>query len=234
MKIYDEVIKNISALVSSSAPITLDKSLAWNETDQNEIIFKNETAFELGESSLYSLSGIMLTSSESLVKDDEIVLIGQDLNEIKKDTPYARIVLARVNDKLMGEGNAIYQNIRKIDYTRYHIFPEGFMMRISSMNQRETVRVSSKALKKGMNFSSVGQLFIDKYKSHPAVEAVKIIFINTDDFKYDELSKLLVRTENITKALDHLVNKVKMDCQSCALQVVCNEVENMVKEDFKK
>ena len=45
---------------------------------------------------------------------------------------------------------------------------------------------------------------------------------------YDALSQSLLRSEQITQALDHLVNKVNMDCHSCALQEICEEVEKML------
>ena len=47
-------------------------------------------------------------------------------------------------------------------------------------------------------------------------------------FDYDALSQSLLRSEQITQALDHLVNKVNMDCHSCALQEICEEVEKML------
>lgn len=36
-----------------------------------------------------------------------------------------------------------------------------------------------------------------------------------------------LHTENITKALDHLLQNVKMDCHSCSLKEVCAEVEQL-------
>lgn len=234
MKIYDEVILSIDRLVNSYSYRVLNNSLVWKKGDEDELIFKNETGLELGEGSSYGLSEFVLTSDCNLVSKDEVILIGDELSELKKNSSYARIVLVRVNDELMGQGNKIYQNIRKIDYSRYHVHPEGFMVRISSMNQKESIRVSKKALVDGISFEGVGKLFIDEYKKVNAVEAVKIIFINLESFPYEELNKLIVKTENITKALDHLVNKVKMDCHSCKLQVVCNEVEKLVEEDFNK
>ncbi len=61
-----------------------------------------------------------------------------------------------------------------------------------------------------------------------------MIFVTSDDFPYADLPALQSKIENITKALDHLMNNVKMDCHSCSLQVICNEVEKKVEQDFKK
>ena len=61
----------------------------------------------------------------------------------------------------------------------------------------------------------------------PAVEAVTTLFITDPRFPFGELEALLLHTENITKALDHLLQNVKMDCHSCSLKEVCAEVEQL-------
>ncbi len=42
------------------------------------------------------------------------------------------------------------------------------------------------------------------------------------------------RSEQITTALDHLMKDVKMDCASCSLKEVCEEVEELTKKDFEE
>ncbi len=102
------------------------------------------------------------------------------------------------------------------------------------MNSKETLAVSKASIKEGVGFEKLGNLYINSYKKHPAVKAVKLIYITDPEFNYQELQKALTKGENITKSLDHLVNKVKMDCHSCAIQAVCNEVEELTKKDFQK
>ncbi len=236
MRIYDSVISSIDELVAASAIKTFkgQDSSSWPEGDQNSLLFRDEIAYELGRGTLPGLAGIALTSDENVLKEDEIVVIGQDFDEIKAETPYARIVIALVDGEKMGEGNLLYQNIRKIDYTRYHNNPKGMMVRISSMNSKESLAVSKAALKEHLSFQSLGKLYINAYKKNPAVKAIKIIFITDPQFNYEELHKALSKSEAIAKSLDHLANKVKMDCHSCAIQAVCNEVEALTKKDFKK
>ena len=125
----------------------------------------------------------------------------------------------------------MHLTIRKIEYTRYHLNPKGYMMRISAMNQREVVRIGKDALEEGLDFSKVGGLFLKEYHKNSKVEAVKLIFITEHEFPYEELSKLVMRSENITKTLDHLTKKVKMDCNACSLKEVCAEVEALCNLD---
>lgn len=233
MFIYDEIINEINKLnsnySSNSLIVNLDKEFKENP---NQIIFKNDKAFELGGGTLNGLNISLLTDEN--IEKDEIILIGDDLSKIKNDKNYARITIASVDLEKIGKNNTLYQNIRKFDYVKYHFAIDGIMIRESTFNQKESVLVSKTSLKKDkVDFSTLGSYFIKNYKALPFIKNVKVIFINNDSYDYASLAKLIQKEDNITKALDHLMNKVKMDCHSCSLQVICNEVERKVKEDFE-
>lgn len=229
MKLYDECITGVEGIVSNMDTKSLDFAKStWRDAGEKQMIFQNDTAFELGGGDLPAISSIALTDNADFVPCDEVILCGKDLNEIKSDTPFARIAILRVNEDAMGDGEALYQSIRKIEYSRYHTNPEGYMMRISALSGREAVRVSKKAIKKGMTFADVGKIFVDAYHKHAQVEAVRLLFITEPSFDYDELKKIMKKSEDITKALDHLMKDLKMDCEFCKLQDVCAEVEALM------
>lgn len=235
MRLYDECISGVDALLKEYPPRELRIACGeWKDAGKNQIIFQGDTAFELGGGVLPAVSSVALTDSKELVLNDEILLIGDDLPSIKSDSPFARIAIIRVNEEAMGSGNALYQAIRKIEYARYHVNPEGYMMRISAFMHREAARVSKGAIKNGIDFSKVGSLFIEEYKKRAPVEAVKLLFVTAKDFPYDRLSEIMDKSEKITKALDHLMKDVKMDCNVCSLKDVCDEVESLYEKDFKK
>lgn len=226
MKLYDECIVGVDELIAdySKRDITVD-STSWVDAGEKQMIFQNDTAFELGGSDLPAISSIALTDNVDFVPNDEVILIGKDLGELKGDTPFARIAILRVNEDNMGTGDALYQSIRKIEYTRYHLNPTGYMMRISAFTHREGARLSKSAVKNGISFADVGKMFVDSYHKQAQVEAVKLIFITDESFDYAKLEKIMQKSEDITKALDHLMKDLKMDCQFCKLQEVCAEVE---------
>lgn len=234
MKLYDECLIGVEELLADFpvTPLPLEKAGNWKDLGNNQVLFGSDTAYELGGKGKPAISSIALTDQEAFVPKDEVFLIGKDLSELTEDAPYARIAFLRAGDEALGSGQKLYSCIRKIEYTRYHLNPEGFMMRISSFSHREAVRVSRDALKKGLGFTQVGKLFIDAYKRQPAVEAVKLFFITDPDFPYDKLEAIMERSEQITTALDHLMRDVKMDCHTCSLKEVCDEVEALVDNDF--
>ncbi|MBR6335931.1 MAG: carbon monoxide dehydrogenase [Clostridia bacterium] len=233
MKLYDECFEGVGEILSqySVKSFEVQKYSRWESNDKNQIIFQSDTAYELGGGTLPALSSIALTDREDFVARDEILLIGRDLGEIKGDSPFARIALLNVNEDEMGTGEKLYQTIRKIEYARYHIHPEGYMMRISAFTHREAARVGKDAVKKGLSFGYIGRFFIDEYKKNPQVRAVKLLFVTDPGFPYDKLEAIMKKSESITTALDHIMKDIRMDCQTCSLKTVCDEVEALCEKD---
>ena len=234
MKLYDETIKEWLKILDSLQGRELDvkKGEDWKDIGNANMILRSDMAYELGGNHLPALSGMTLTADTSLVPRDEVLLYGKDLGEIHEDTPYARLAVLRVKENSMGEGNALYQAIRKMEYTKYHLNPEGFMMRISAANEREMVRIEKTALEKGLGFEQVGKLFLQSYHKNPQVEAVKLVFITLSDFPYEELEIYIKKAEEITKAIDHILKNLSMDCNVCSLKQICDEVEGMKELHF--
>lgn len=233
MKLFDNCISKMEGLLEGLPVCAFDMEHCpkWPDEGKNQMIFQSDMAYELGGSNLEAISGILLTDNEAVVPCDEILLYGQDLSELKEDISYARIALVRVKNTQDMDSDALYQMIRRIDYTRYHVSPKGYMMRISAMNKREAVRIHKEALKEGLSIKGVGRLFCEAYHKHPEVEAVKLMFITLPDFPYEETKKCLQKADDITKTLDHLAKKVQMDCQTCKLKDVCEEVEALYKKE---
>ena len=174
------------------------------------------------------------TADESLVRQNENLLLGNELSELNEDSPYARVSLCLVDEKKIGQGENLFNAIKTINYTRYHCNPEGFMMRISSANKRESVRISKESILKGLSFEKAGNLLIREFLKNPHVLKVKNIFINLKEFEYKKLEALINRTELIVKTIDHIAETSIMDCASCGLKKVCDEVEEIKELHFKK
>lgn len=234
MKLYDDVIKEISALLSPypCRKIAAAPKSSWKDAGGGSLVLRGDMAYELGGSGLPAVGGTLLTTESSLVPEDEILLYGKDLGRIQRDTAYARLAFVRVREDCLGEGNALYEEIRRMEYTRYHVFPEGFMMRISAASEREQVRIGRSSLRKGLGFAQPGRMFSEAYHRNPKVEAVKLIFITLSDFPYPELERQVKKAEQITKAIDHILKNLAMDCGACSLKQICDEVEGMKELHF--
>lgn len=234
MKLYDEVITRILELTGTTGRKLPTGDPAWQDLGKENLILRQEMAYELGGSTdkTFALGATAVTDRKDLVGQDEILLIGQDLPDIHADTHYARIALVLVNEAAFGQGNALYNAVKKVEYVRYHVNPEGFMTRVSLMNGRESARVSRAGLQKGLNFRKVGNLMLREYHKNPDILAVKLIFITDPAFAFRELKELVRSAQGITKAIDHVLKSGMTDCKSCSLQKVCEEVEGIKQLHF--
>lgn len=228
MKLYDETIQKIKTLLEKEESRRLPLSeAAWPQVSDRSMILRSDMAYELGGEGLPAIGITIVTASPELVLTDGITLLGRDLPEIRRDVPYARVALVRVGEETLGEGQALYGAIRALEYTRYHFYPEGFMMRVSAARGKESVRVGKAALEKGLDFTKVGNEIISAFHKKLSVEAVQVYYVTQEDFDYKALEKYGREAEGITKTIDHILKSAIMDCGACSLQKVCDEVEGL-------
>lgn len=234
MKIYDEQISKVLSLLKKEKGQQLELDNAqWEDVGKQNLVLRGEMSCELGGGTQPAINFLGVTSSKELVATNGAILYGQDLSQINTNSPYARITLLCIDEKLIGEGVGIYDTMRHLVNTRYGVNPKGFMSRISTSNNHEPVRVSKAAIEDGLSFSNVAQLYFDAYQAHKEVIATQVFFVTLWDFNYGELARLAKKNDEITAALDHILRDVKMDCSSCKLQLICNEVEGLKELHFK-
>lgn len=224
MNFFDSLIGDVSALTEnlSERDFALTQKL-WKDSGYSQVILQRDTAFELEG------TGFNLVTSGNV--EDGITVIGEDLAEISKSRSFARISIVQIEDEQ--DQQKAYNLIRKIEYVKYHHFPEGYMIRTASRSHKEAVRVSKKAIKDEISFQKVGSLLISKYKENPAVKGVRVIYITSTEAPYRQLETLAKRSNDITETLNHIMNSVKFDCDTCNLKPICDEVEGMKELHFK-
>lgn len=225
MNFFDKLIEEAELLVpSENKKKYLYSAPLWEDIGRNEVIMLRDSAYELDG------CGFNLVTSKQ-IENDEIIVAGEDLNEINSNSSFARVSIIQI-DNVENE-QAAYDLIRKIEYAKYHFFPKGYMMRTSSRSQKETVRISRTALNNGLTFEKAGSLLINKYKDNKAVKAVRVIFITDKNADFKALEALAKNNYNITETLNHIMNSVKFDCDSCNLKPICDEVDGMKELHFK-
>ncbi len=224
MKFFDSLISEVEKLISDFPKKEFTQDIPWCDVCQNQVIMRRDTAFELDG------VGFNLVTSHEVC--DGIILVGDDLNEIGADRRFARITVVQIEDN--GDEQKAYNLIKKIDYVKYHTFPDGYMMRSTSRSHKESVRVSGKAVKSGVDFRKIGSLLIEKYKEIPAVKGVKVMFVTAPDTDFSSIEKLAEKNHAIAETLNHIMNSVKFDCDTCNLKPICDEVEGMKELHFNQ
>lgn len=229
MSVFDQLIKDTNSVLDKKVFVSFDYSDNYKKfvSDKQELIFKKEAQFELGGENLNSVAFSLFTEDDNLVNKDEIIVIGKDLNEIKKDSSFARIALVKTKGVYLRGEQASYFILETINLKRYNINLKGYMIRTSVLSNREQVRVNKEAIKNKMSFRDVGSMYIDEFKKNQYVEAVKMIFINDEDVDYIKLEDISTTSLKIFRALNHAISDLKMDCKRCEWRTLCSQVEGM-------
>ena len=233
MELYNSLIRETRTLLERGTPKSwpYSASKTWTDIGSSELVLQKDAAYELGASGKGSANYVLFTSSAELVNRDEVLLYGPDLPEIRTDTDFARIVLLRVG-VLDDDEEKVYRILKDIEFAKYHVYPEGYMIRMSPENYREQVRVSKQALRKGIRFETVGNSYIRAYKKDPNVLNATVIFLTAPGFDYKAMKDNAKKAHDITDTLTHILEGLSTDCSVCALKDICDEVEGMKELHF--
>lgn len=225
MNLYDSIITTVLDETKKAGAVNImgNADKPWPVTESSELVMQRESAFELGGGTNPSVN-YTLVSTENFIEEDGIFLVGDDIKDISSDNAFARIVILKIDD--IGECEEAHDAIRNMEFARYHVFPKGYMVRVSSMSNREQVRVSKDAIKRGINFAAVGRAYIEKYKAIKQVKNVRVIFITKKEL-VESLGGYAKKADDITKSLTHIFDGLDADCGHCDFKKVCDEVEGM-------
>lgn len=228
MKLYDGIIKEVMETVGKEDAKRLPLDKNWTDVGQSELVMQRDSAYELGGSGKPSVNFTCVTTSGE-VKEDEILLIGKDLSAIRGNVSFARIVILETDDlgETAEDTEGAYSAIRDMEFARYHVYPKGYMVRVSSQSNQEEVRLSCEAISGGIDFAAVGKLYIEKYKAIDKVKNVRVIFITDNDALVETLRPNAKKVDDITDTLTHIFDGMATDCGSCNMKTVCDEVEGM-------
>ena len=232
MELYNHLITETKELLHGEPKAwAYDGLKKWNDLGSSELVLQKDAAFELGAQGKGSANYVLFTSNSELVDEDKVLLYGPDIGELKGDCDFARIVLLRLG-VLDDDDENVYRTLKDIEFAKYHVYPEGYMVRMSPESSREQVRVSKTAIRQGISFKSIGANYIEEYKKNPNVLAATVIFVTAPGYDYKKMQELAKKSTKVTGTLTHILEGLPTDCSICALKDVCDEVEGMKELHF--
>ena len=233
MELYNTLIRDTRGYLEKGSPKIWEyaERACWTDIGSSELVMQRDAAYELGASGKGSANYVLFSSSPELVSRDEVLLYGPDLREIRSDCDFARIVLLRVG-MLDDDNEKVYRILKDIEFAKYHVYPEGYMVRISPENYREQVRVSKQALKKGISFQNIGASYIRAYKRDENVLNATVIFVTAQGYDYVGMKDTAKKANDITNTLTTILEGLPTDCSVCSLKGICDEVEGMKELHF--
>jgi len=233
MKLYDKQIQTVNSLLANMKPKKwlLDNNKCADVCDKDTIIFRDETAYELGSMEKKSVCSVLFTDSDNV--KDEIFLYGKDITEIKNNSSFSHIVIVGL-DNFNRESEFEYEELKDIEFSIYRLSLKGYYTRISPVGEREQVRISKEAVNNNLSFENIGNSVISEFKKNPLVQSVKVIFITEDNFDYKTMSLTAHKVTAITKTLTTKFGNLKLDCSNCSMKPICDEVEGLRELHFSK
>ena len=233
MELYNALIKQTLSEFEDKPKKSYDfnPARAWKDVGSSELVLQKEAAYELGARGKGSANYILYTSSAELAGKDRVIVCGRDLKEISGDCDFARIVILRIG-VLDDDDEKVYRTLKDIEFAKYHVHPEGYMVRMSPESHREQIRVSKKAVAGGISFEKLGANYIAEYKKNPNVVNATVIFATDPTLDYAKLQALAKMSVDVTGTLTHIFEGLPTDCSVCALKDICDEVEGMKELHF--
>ena len=233
MELFNSLINDTRLFLGKSSPKVWDYSErdCWKDIGSSELVMQRDAAYELGASGKGSANYVLFSSDPELVNKEQVLLYGPDLKEIKADTDFARIVLLRVG-VLDDDNEKVCRTLKDIEFAKYHVYPEGYMVRISPESYREQIRVSKQAIRRGISFRSIGCSYIKAYKKDINVLNATVIFVTAPGYDYMGMKDTAKKANDITNTLTTILEGIPTDCSICSLKGICDEVEGMKELHF--
>ncbi len=235
MRLYDGIIKDTLDAVETApcSRFPYNAANCWQDQGESGFIMQRDSGLEIGSGGAPSVNYTCVTTG-GIVTSDEVCVYGEDIPVLKDGTAFARIVLLETED--LGEETdteKAFEAIRNLDFVRYHVYPRGYMVRVSAQSDQEQIRISKQAFEAGITFEKVGDLYIKKYKEVPGVKNVRILFLTQKDL-VEKLRPNAEKVRAITKTLTHILDGMPTDCGHCSMKPVCDEVDGMKELHLKK
>ena len=187
---------------------------------QDDLILEEETALELGNPKLGSLT--LLAWKEEKIEEDSIVLVGPDLPEIRNPSaPFAQIVL------VSGRFDDEYKCFCELRDVIYDIRLKGMMFRVLPSRQMIWIRINKQALEQGLSLGHLGRALIENLRAGDFVSGVRVVFVTSGKQDLSALSGPAARVERLVGAMMKMTEEMSYDCDGCEYRDVCNEVAEL-------
>jgi CO dehydrogenase/acetyl-CoA synthase beta subunit len=196
-----------------------------------EIILQEDTKLELGGENKQSFSIVHCIEDLTVVKDNQISLLGPEIDEISESRVDFGIFILIGIEENCEEKIELFKNLGFISNSI-----EGFMIR--TIPRRFWCRISSKVVKKNFSFQFLGNAIIALYreKFENLIKSLEIFFISSYSDSVEAFIKLfsgIARRQNerwkrkIQEWKKRIDCEYEWTCQTCPYQLSCLEIKKI-------
>jgi len=247
MKLFDKYMMEAAALLQPylkeyGRPVA-DEGPLWPLTDRNSFIMERDTALELGGYPKESVN-LIISSSQPLPFRDEdgglSLLIREsaplkegendNLRELCQDfngeahQSFGKIVFLQTEEFT---DDAAYEFQQAVQLADLRLKLEHVMTRSSSRQYQINLRVGKKAAEAGLGLDAMVRTMRQHFLLIPGVKDAAVILLAGDGPLYKQLLPIAEKVKDVTAALNTMFEGIDMDCGSCNLNEICDEVEGL-------
>ncbi|MCU0577596.1 MAG: hypothetical protein MUD15_12365 [Desulfobacterota bacterium] len=228
MELFEGIIHEFRAFIDGlPSRRTWEEELqsVWPGGGHRSVVMREDLGCELGSPEMESVSCILWTGKQNLVKNGCITLVGPDFTEAAgHGLPFGKIVLAGVDG--FDEENT-YDRHRDLDLLRYDLDLKGFMIRAVSQHQKEWCRISADALRSGFSAQTLASSLMALFRAKDYVQSMEVILITSSPGDVRALREIVAPAARIIAAMDKMAIELETDCETCDYQDVCGDAEQL-------
>ena len=225
MNIFDSFVYKTEEILSEYEMFVSVETASWPIEEKAQFIMERDTAVELGGYPKDSIN-LLLSSSSFDMCNNSVIIVGDgevDL-KVKSHISFGKIVLLKTREVPDDE---VYEFTQKLQISEVKFNLNGVMQRSSSERFFTNLRISKQAIEEGFSLPKYGNAVCEHFKRMDAVECVKVILILGESLLYKQLLPIAEDVKKVTIALNTIFDGIDMECGSCNLNEICDEVEGL-------
>ena len=233
MKLFDKYVKEAAALLqpylNDAAAFIPEDGPLWPLTDRNSFIMERDTAVELGGYPKESVNLIVSSSSELPVSG--LWVCGDAETAETSHISFGKIVFLQTEEL---EDGQVYDFQQAVQLADLRLYLEHVMSRTSSRQYQMNLRIGKKAADTGLGLDALARTMRQHFLQIPGVKDAAVILLAGDSLLYKQLLPIAEKVKDVTAALNTMFEGIDMDCGSCSLNEICDEVEGLREMHRKK
>ena len=191
-------------------------------------IMERDTAAELGGYPKESVNLILSTSGELPLDGVKILGRPDDIDAVRQGNgahlSFGKVVMLQTSEVSDDE---IYDYQQKVQMADIRLRLRDVMLRTSNQQFYTNLRIGKKAAAEGFSLPVMGRTVREHFLKVPYVENAAVVLIAGESNLYKELLPAAENVKKITVALNTMFEGIDMDCGSCSMSPVCDEVEEL-------
>ena len=240
MKLFEDVIRELrtwmdgmKASVHGYAEHAVG-AISWPEGERGNIVMQSDTAIELGNPRDESVSFLVWSPHDELIRNGITTVIGPDVSSFSgANLPFGKVVLIGVEG--FTDDNC-YERHREIEIARYGMNLKGYMIRAVSQYMREWSRISREAIAEGFSLRVLSSALMETYRKLAYVKSVETLFVTSSPADVRSLRPIGERAARLIAAMNKMAQELSFDCSTCDYTDVCSEVDALksMRQSMKK